>query len=71
MPGQFDFWFDGGAGCLITGWTDYHFADGTRATVGVTPLLRVSIRFLNGHCISVSQVREEKLEEFIRAEDLG
>jgi hypothetical protein len=23
LPGEFDFWFDGGAGRFVTGWTEY------------------------------------------------
>jgi hypothetical protein len=58
LPGAFDFWFDGGAARLITGWTEYELADGTRATVGVTPGLSVVIKFQNGRCVSVTQVKE-------------
>ena len=43
LPGEFDFWFDGGAGRLITGWNEYDLADGTRATVASIPVLSITI----------------------------
>jgi hypothetical protein len=55
LTGLFDFWFDGGAARMITGWTQYEFADGTRARVDVTPRLSVVIQFQDGCCVSVKQ----------------
>lgn len=53
--GQFDFWFDGGAARMITGHTEYEFADGTKASVSVTPMLLVTIDFPNGSSVGVQQ----------------
>jgi hypothetical protein len=60
LPGDlqesFDFWFDGGAARIVTGYIEYQFADGTRATVGApVPALSVSIQFPNGCCVTVQQ----------------
>lgn len=55
LPGQFDFWFDGGAGRIVTGWTTYHFSDGTRASHGTTLYLSVSIEFPDGRRVEVRQ----------------
>jgi hypothetical protein len=56
LTGSFDFWFDGGAGRYITGWTEYEFTDGARAKVDVVPSLSVRIHFPNGSGVLVSQV---------------
>ena len=54
--GPFDFWFDGGAGKIETGYVEYTFATGTRATVGAPiPALSVRIDFPNGCRIRVQQ----------------
>jgi hypothetical protein len=55
-PPGFDFWFDGGAGRIVTGWNEYDLADGTRATVGTIPTLSVTIQFSNGSRVSIGQV---------------
>ena len=55
LPGRFDFWFDGGAGRIITGWNEYDLADGTRVTVGSIPALSVTIQFSNGSRVSIQQ----------------
>jgi hypothetical protein len=55
LPGDFDFWFDGGAARLVTGYTEYYFADGARATVDVLPVLRVTIKFADGRKVDVRQ----------------
>ena len=57
LRGTFDFWFDGGAARVITGWTEFEFADGTRATVDVIPGLSVTIEFPNGCVVEVRQTR--------------
>jgi hypothetical protein len=54
-PGKVDFWFDGGAGRVITGWNEYDLADGTRVTVGTTPVLSVTIQFPSGSCVRIQQ----------------
>ena len=53
--GEYDFWFDGGACRMITGWTEYHFTDGTRAGMPVIPHLRVEILFSDGRKVSLEQ----------------
>lgn len=58
MEGEFDEWFDGGAVRFITGKTEYHFSDGTRAAVGVFDYLAVIIIFSNGDTVEVTQTRE-------------
>jgi hypothetical protein len=55
LPGKFDFWFDGGAGRIITAWNEYALANGTRITVGATPVLSVTIEFPNGARVAIQQ----------------
>ena len=55
LPGRFDFWFDGGAGQMITGWNEYDLTDGTRVAVATIPVLSVTIQFPNGSRVAVSQ----------------
>jgi hypothetical protein len=56
LPGEFDFWFDGGAARIQTGWVEYQLLDGTRATVSdPVPALSVSIEFPNGCRVTVQQ----------------
>ena len=56
LPGRFDFWFDGGAGNIMTGCIDYYFANGTRARVGApVPALSVMIEFADGRKVVVQQ----------------
>ena len=55
LPGTFDFWFDGGAGQVITGWNGYHLTDGTRVTVGNTPALSITIELSNGVRVRIQQ----------------
>ena len=59
LSGSFDFWFDGGAARMITGWTEFEFADGTRARVDVVPGLHVVIQFKNGYGALISQLDPE------------
>jgi hypothetical protein len=57
VPGAFDFWFDGGAGKEETGYVEYRFTNGARATVGAPiPALSVTIHFANGSRVKVQQV---------------
>ena len=56
-PGDFDFWFDGGAAKIFTGYTNYYFPDGTRARVETIPLLSVQIEFVDGRKVDVRQER--------------
>jgi len=56
LAGQFDYWFDGGAAKIETGYIVYRFADGTTALVGnPIPLLSISIEFPNGCRVRVEQ----------------
>ncbi len=53
---RFDFWFDGGACAIITGWNEYVFREGTVAQVGsCNPTLSVSVRFPDGRRVTVEQ----------------
>lgn len=66
LMGNFDFWFDDGAAQMITGWTEYVFADGTCAAVGVLPGLSVHIQFPNGCGVVVSQITWEHDKDFLK-----
>jgi hypothetical protein len=56
VAGTFDFWFDGGAGSIQTGYIEYTFADGTRATLAAPiPALSVTIVFPNGCRVRIQQ----------------
>ena len=54
LDGDFDKWFDGGALKVVTGWTEYHFANGARAVVPTTPRPRVDITLPEGSYVSVA-----------------
>ena len=58
LQGEFSRWFDGGAIKFLTGWSEYHFADGTVAIVPTVPSLRVDIRLPAGAYLSVSELSE-------------
>jgi hypothetical protein len=53
LPGEFDFWFDGGACRLQTGVTTYALLDGTTVCYFVTPVLSVRIQYPDGRSVSV------------------
>jgi hypothetical protein len=55
LDGKFDRWFDGGALKVVTGWNEYHFADGTLAYVPTTPELQIEIRFPSGAYVTISE----------------
>src|SRR5262245_15498288 len=55
LQGKFDFWFDGGAGQVITGWNEYDLTDGTRVVVGTSPVLSVTIQFPSGSRVAINQ----------------
>ena len=55
LPGPFHRWFDGGAVKFVTGWEEYHFADGTVAVLSGSLALRVDIRLPSGACVTVSE----------------
>ena len=55
-PGDFDFWFDGGACKYHTGSAHYDFADGTRAVVACPAhWLWVRIAFAGGGSVVIHQ----------------
>jgi hypothetical protein len=57
IRGNFDFWFDGGAAKIHTGYIDYELTDGTRASVGEpVPALSLTIQFADGSEVDVQQV---------------
>jgi hypothetical protein len=59
LPGDFDYWFDGGACKQHTGSEHYLFADGTRAVVAAPAAwLWVSIAFPDGEAVSIVQGRD-------------
>lgn len=56
LPGQFDYWFDGGGAKIETGYVEYRFVDGTKAVVGnPIPALSIAIEFPNGCRVRVQQ----------------
>lgn len=55
LPGDYDDWFDGGARRMVTGYTVYQFANGTRAIVNVFKHLNIRIQFPDGTIVSVRQ----------------
>ena len=55
-PGPFDFWFDGGAARVQTGYVEYMFTDGTSVILAQpVPRLSIKIRFANGALVTVQQ----------------
>ena len=55
LKGEFESWFDGGAIKNVTGWSEYHFADGSVAIVPTTPHFHVDVRLPNGRYVSISE----------------
>src|SRR5262249_39107612 len=55
LTGNFDLWFDGGAVRYVTGYSEFSFAEGMEATVLVTPLLAITIRFPDGREVDITQ----------------
>jgi len=55
LNGKFDQWFDGGALKVVTGWSEYHFSDGTLAIVPTTATLLIEMRLPSGAYIIVSE----------------
>jgi hypothetical protein len=55
LIGKFDQWFDGGALKVVTGWNEYHFANGSLAVVPSTPMLQIEIRLSSGAYIVLSE----------------
>ena len=55
LKGPYEFWFDGGACTIVTGWCEYVFQDGTVAIVGTIPALSVTIKFVDGRRVRIQQ----------------
>lgn len=56
LVGEFDYWFDGGAAKVETGYITYRFSDHTTAVVGFpVPALSVEIEFSDGCRVRVQQ----------------
>lgn len=55
LEGDFDFWFDGGACHMFTGWNEFTFVDGTVARLATTPALSLELQFLDGRRVRVHQ----------------
>jgi hypothetical protein len=56
LVGRYDFWFDGGAAKIETGYIEYSFVSGMRATVRAPiPALSVRIDLPNGCRVTVQQ----------------
>ncbi len=59
LHGQFDFWFDGGAARINTGFMVLVLADGTQVHVcGPISWLSLSIEFPDGRRVSVEQAQQ-------------
>jgi hypothetical protein len=56
LEGDYDFGFDGGAGRIVTGYTEFFLLDGTRAIVGCTLGLSLDIRFCDGRMVRGQQM---------------
>lgn len=57
-PDDFDFWFDGGAGRVLTGWEEFVFENGAQAEVAAqVPSLSVTIDFPDGRRVEIRQTR--------------
>ena len=55
LEGRFDFWFDGGACEIVTGYTDYVFANGTKVKMFVVRGLSIEMTFPDGRGVHVRQ----------------
>jgi hypothetical protein len=55
----FDEWFDGGARRFVTGYTEYYFSSGCKATHFVMPLIAIYIEFPDGRRVSVHEERKQ------------
>lgn len=54
--GDYDFWFDGGAASVETGYINYYLDEGTRVWVAApVPVLGMEIKFADGRVIVVQQ----------------
>lgn len=61
--GDFHRWFDGGAIRVVTGWEEFHFADGTLAVLSSSLLFGLSVRLPLGTWVTVKE-RGETPEGF-------
>ena len=55
LQGAFDQWFDGGAIKIVTGWNEYHFANGAMAVVSGSLALNVTIRLPSGVFVTLNE----------------
>lgn len=62
LSGTFDYWFDGGAARIVTGWTEYQFTSGIRAIVDGLEGLSITVTFPNGSRVRVQQDRWGRAE---------
>lgn len=55
MAGDFNTWFDGGAVRYLTSITEYHFADGSRASFHDLALRTIHVELPDGTCITIEE----------------
>lgn len=55
MAGDFNAWFDGGAVRYLTSITEYHFADGSRASFHDLALRTIHVELTDGACITIEE----------------
>ncbi len=53
INGDFDEWFDGGAFRIVTGYTTYVFANGSRAVVHTLPYLLITVTMPGGETVKI------------------
>jgi hypothetical protein len=60
LEGNYDYWFDGGAMRVVTGYNVFDFKDGSRATMHEIPFFDIGIEFSNGARIRIRQQGEKR-----------
>jgi hypothetical protein len=55
LPGDFDAWFDGGAVRYLTSLTEYHFADGSRASVHDLAPTKLQVELPDGALATIEE----------------
>jgi hypothetical protein len=56
LDGDFDYWFDGGACRVLTGWQESEFFDGTVVQLAApVPALSLEVRFPDGRRVRIQQ----------------
>jgi hypothetical protein len=58
LKGDFHRWFDGGAIKNVTGWQEFHFADGTLAVLSGSLLFGLSVRLPSGTWVTIRERAE-------------